>query len=1314
MDNSFEVGAPKGAFFRKIDWAAFWTATVVAFVVYFLTLPPSVTLEDSGEFIVAGDHWGVPHPPGYPIWTFCANLMSDLFRWVTFRGQTTPAWSIALMSAVFGALAAGLTAMLITRSSSDLLKGFRRREAGEEEAEHDGICWAGGVAGSLLFAFSPVMWSQSVIVEAYALNAFFLVWLFLLTYRWMRRPSERVLWLAAYIFGLGLTNYQVMLLALVPLAIVIMLRDVKLFRDFLFAGIPLGLSLLTLKVGALLSDLPVMSAAQAKMAGVPEAEFRAALMPGALAGVPSNGLLVAGLVVFGLGVVLALVMEWRERRGDGEMARLKLPVVAGMLGAGAVLMVAAQVAVGQVEIPNLLLFATPPVSPGVYARLGMWAMMAAGGLLVAGLARPQRKWSDPWVVGGLIAAGVAVVVGFMAGGMGDAVNWMRVDPESLAKFKSMMGLLKGGLLLGGLVMLALGWFTPRGVLYAGIVLVVQGVWITLMGHGAALGLTHPATWWFWWPVAWNFILLGLVWLLLPNGRQVALTIFFAELGVAFYIYMPIASDGNPPMNWAYTRTWEGFKHGITRGQYEAIAPLNPFTNFGKFLSLIGGYFTDLRTQFTLMIVPLTLLPFTLWSVLMDKGRRFRMLYVGAGLYAVVALLAAVGRWTMLDETVRVDKFVLLLLAVVAAGGMVIMVVQEVIAIFNAIFSRKEEEEEGELVKTDLDAVGRQWLLAIMAGFLVMSVLLIILADPKGDLQDNFIQKVKYISSHGLLTLWVGYGLVLGLVVGEHLLQLLKAKYANAPVKLLRTGMICAALMSAGIPIYENYTNDALVFELGSAEQNGHDYGWQFGNYQLRGADAITEELENEEPLPDPTFPPAMDYGAIFFGGTDPGRFVPTYMIYSAYVRPDVFLITQNALADQTYMNIMRDLMGNDIWMPTPDDSSWAFQKYVSDVESGARPRPPDLLTVNGRIQVTGALAVMEINGILCDMLFKRNKNRHAFYVEESYAIDWMFDYFTPHGLIMKLNAEKTRPDAANIRQDMDFWDWYTRRLTRDVKYRRDFVAQKSFSKLRTSIAGMYAKQRRPAEAEKAYREALNLYPASPEAAFRLVQEIYLLQNRVEDAYDTIAEFHRLDPKNKNGANFIEILAAQVNGKKRIDTLLEKIKATPREQWLPADLIELAESYFEFRMSKEAVYYAVILADRADTPKEILCRAALILSSAKQDAAAVRALDRAIPQFGQHIPEDVCRVAAQVYLNAAQYKQAARFLSAYVESRPAEWRMTLQLALVYLELNQTRDAQNALLSAVRSGGRDAEDYIQSNPALKALAAKTIRTAFPGLK
>jgi hypothetical protein len=64
--------------------------------------------------------------------------------------------------------------------------------------------------------------------------------------------------------------------------------------------------------------------------------------------------------------------------------------------------------------------------------------------------------------------------------------------------------------------------------------------------------------------------------------------------------------------------------------------------------------------------------------------------------------------------------------------------------------------------------------------------------------------------------------------------------------------------------------------------------------------------------------PEMTRNTILFGGTDPGRFVPTYMIFcESFVPPsckpmdpnfdrrDVYLITQNALADGTYLQYLR-------------------------------------------------------------------------------------------------------------------------------------------------------------------------------------------------------------------------------------------------------------------------------------------------------------------------------------------------------------------------------------------------------------------------
>ena len=67
------------------------TDDLLAFAVYVATLAPTVTLEDAGVLAVAGDHLGVPYPPGYQLWTVLASVAIRLFGWIGFRGFPNPA-----------------------------------------------------------------------------------------------------------------------------------------------------------------------------------------------------------------------------------------------------------------------------------------------------------------------------------------------------------------------------------------------------------------------------------------------------------------------------------------------------------------------------------------------------------------------------------------------------------------------------------------------------------------------------------------------------------------------------------------------------------------------------------------------------------------------------------------------------------------------------------------------------------------------------------------------------------------------------------------------------------------------------------------------------------------------------------------------------------------------------------------------------------------------------------------------------------------------------------------------------------------------
>lgn len=1353
MNDIFDDVSSQAPFFRRIDWAAFWTATLVSFLVYFFTLAPTVTLEDSGELATAGAHWGVPHPPGYPIWAFCANLFTWIFQWVTFRGQPTPAWSIALMSGFFGALATGLTAMLITRSSSDILHATRQELKQSEGGRQDLICWAGGVTGSLVFAFSPVMWSQATIVEAYSLNAFFLMWIFLLTYRWMRRPSNKILWLTAFVFGLGLTNYQVLLLAALPLVVVILLRDVALFRDFLLLGVPFGLTMLDLSRGTLPSNT-VGFGKLPPLLKVPDA--------------PSMTVFVVGLVVFGIAMVMALILDSLGTRHD-RVQRIKLPIVASLLGLALVVMFTS---LGITHPATYDVLNAPLLHPASYL-LTVAIMLGVVACSVIGALAWRGKWSDPWVSGPLVMI-LALLLMLWA----QMAHLPAATPPPLRTgaivFSWTLPVLT---FLGACVLLfVLLWQSPRGLFFAFAVFAVQAVSFGLLRKGALLGLTHPTTWWFWAPLIWNFLMLALAWLMLPHGRTTVLSVLCAELGVSFYLYMPIVSDlNNPPMNWGYPRTWEGFKHALTRGQYEKIAPTNIFT--WHFIEQVGAYFKDLRIQFTLLVAPLGFLPFAAWQF--QYGRRtLRALYVAVALFLVSCVFVVIGWHSQLDEMLRFDKLLIAVIMLLMLIGIMAMALNQIAVVCERTWRRRNWSEmltlggvlvvvavgicgfsacgvvgglwnisldapraRGMLVlafvlsalvlavlltmafigkkvaarafgfRVSVDEVMQQWLIATVGGFLVMSVLLIVLANPKGDLQDTFIQKVKFVSSHALFAIWIGYGLVFGLEIFETLVdgwrRRLGADVGKMRVALLRTAAIVIVLAVSAIPIYENYTNEQLIYEFGASEQNGHDYGWQFGNYQLRGAAAVREELEaDEEPIPNPLYPRAMGPKAVFFGGTDPGRFVPTYMIYCANVRPDVFLITQNALADNTYMSVMRDLMGNDIYIPTPDDSGKAFQIYVEEVESGKRPRNADLVVENGRVQVSGALGVMEINGILCDMIFKNNKARHNFYVEESYVIGWMFPYLAPHGLIMQIRPERGPITPSNVRDDMDFWDWYARRLTRDDRFRRDVVAQKSFSKLRSAIAGLYAATGWRTEAEQAFQEARVFYPVSPEATFRMIQEVLLSQGRFDEALDIIEKYNRDDPNNERGRGFSDWIKHLRDTNAKVRDLLSRAQ-TADGRIDPQTAYEVGVCYRDLGNNDVAMRYIEPIASITGLPVNLMFAVGVTLSGIKRHDAAVKAMDQVMERLPASMPPQQLLDLARVYEAARRPDKMMIPLTRYLQLRPIDWRAWLDLATLHCLAKQGSQAQTALRRAIDIGRQEAVQSAQASEILRPLIALVLQ-------
>lgn len=141
-------------------------------------------------------------------------------------------------------------------------------------------------------------------------------------------------------------------------------------------------------------------------------------------------------------------------------------------------------------------------------------------------------------------------------------------------------------------------------------------------------------------------------------------------------------------------------------------------------------------------------------------------------------------------------------------------------------------------------------------------------------------------------------------------------------------------------------------------------------------------------------------GAIYFGGTDPGRGVITAFVNSHADADPFFVLTQNALADGLYLKFLAATFGKKIYVPTEDDSSKAFEAYKADAGlrlDEDRLKPGEKVSrKDGKIEVEGMISVMEINALLAKVTFDKNPKRE-FYVEESFPLDWMYPYLSPRG-----------------------------------------------------------------------------------------------------------------------------------------------------------------------------------------------------------------------------------------------------------------------------------------------------------------------------
>jgi len=188
--------------FDTFEWIIGGSITLGVLGLYISTLAPTVLEADAGEFQFVPWLPGIAHPTGYPLYILLGWLWTHLVP----VGEV--AWRMNLLSAVFAAIAVGLT-YVISRQLLDITLPDTPAPARRITA---------GVVATT-FAVTPTFWSQAIIAEVYALHTLFVVVILWLALKFRGPSSHRSGKFLASTFGLGLTHHLTTILLLPALVL---------------------------------------------------------------------------------------------------------------------------------------------------------------------------------------------------------------------------------------------------------------------------------------------------------------------------------------------------------------------------------------------------------------------------------------------------------------------------------------------------------------------------------------------------------------------------------------------------------------------------------------------------------------------------------------------------------------------------------------------------------------------------------------------------------------------------------------------------------------------------------------------------------------------------------------------------------------------------------------------------------------------------------------------------------------------------------------------------------------------------------------
>lgn len=227
--------------FKRFNNIGGWLMFIIASVVYILTIEPTASFWDCGEFISTAYKLEVGHPPGAPFFML-------LGRFFTLFASGPE--SVAVMINILSALCSAATIMFLFWSVTHIGKRIASKEGKLSIASMIAVLGAGAV-GALAYTFSDTFWYSAVEGEVYAMSSLFTAVVFWGILKWEDVSDEpgadRWIVFLAYMMGLSVGVHLLNLLAIPAMGLIYYFRRYKITKKGTFLAILIsGVILLTI------------------------------------------------------------------------------------------------------------------------------------------------------------------------------------------------------------------------------------------------------------------------------------------------------------------------------------------------------------------------------------------------------------------------------------------------------------------------------------------------------------------------------------------------------------------------------------------------------------------------------------------------------------------------------------------------------------------------------------------------------------------------------------------------------------------------------------------------------------------------------------------------------------------------------------------------------------------------------------------------------------------------------------------------------------------------------------------------------------